>query len=79
MTQGLGDFKVLKVNGKFVLTSPHLGDWLLLNKLSAGRGGEVGDDNWQPWVDNGSSCDPPENISSYLKLKTQVSQLTFLN
>lgn len=35
LTQGLGDFKVLKVNEKFVLTSPHLGNWVLLKKVSA--------------------------------------------
>ena len=54
VTQGLGDFKVLKVSGKFALTPPHLRDWLLLNKLSAGRGKKkVGDDdNWQLWADN---------------------------
>ncbi len=54
VTQGLGDFKVLKVNGKFVLTSPQLGDWLLLN-FSLLEGKKVGDDdNWQLWVDNGN-------------------------
>lgn len=77
MTQGLGDFKVLKVSGKFALTSPHLIDWLLLNKLLAWGGGVGDDDNWQLWGDNGSSCEPPQHISNSSKFKTQVFQLTY--
>lgn len=44
VTQGLGDFKFLKVKVKIALTSsPHLVDWLLLSKLYAGRKIKVGD------------------------------------
>lgn len=70
MTQGLGDFKFWKVKGKIALTSPHLGDWLPLSKLYAGRKIKVGDSITVSCGLIMIAAVIPEEILNYLKLKT---------